>query len=1622
MFHRRPRTPSNAHLNTNPTPSAATAAAQAFLANRASNANLSAAAAAAALRSHTPPPTSVADVQTRRSLQRQASNSSNGSGAGAIRGSAPGLRRQGSSGSMSERSFRDPSPTRALSPQTSADAPPVPALPKTIPAEQPKKKKAKAAQRVSALPVEPPSTLPKKSRYRAGSLDQIEQRSLQYPTAKSGGRGVSLDRGAEATPGLVAARRASGILAAQDQGPQRPDSRASVNFSYPISPPMSPTGHRRISSAQSFDRETDSSGAVDAHRANGINSREVTDSQAATLTMEDRPVKKKKKKAPAQSPSQASRLPDKIEAASTHDGVANDSESSVGPSAGAIPAPKKKKKRRPVSQPSEITSQPGSSTYSPGATTYQSDLESISELDDTTAEQVIPFKTRAAGLLVKQPSVVREDREGEAQEEAAAQTATYPSSPSPKGVKKPPQTRSAKSPTSNKHIRAASQPHQIQTVVPRPSDVERVRNNDRGERPQSLSPTRYAHFTTGPPVTSPDTTKHQPPPRSVSPAKSALKHSPSLRATSQVDQTPSAFSIDHSRRHSELSDSSMLSEDGPHAFGTPKKKQNRVSFDEGSVVIGESASGPDSPVSSQFMSPQYSEPSTKKWFGFGRRRNEPAGEDDEADNVLKPTPALPSFGSVRGRKDNDRDAVSANSSREKPTQSSLAHSSWATKESEHSSSDHAIGGIISQEIAKRQSDAPRDPNAPLPPEVTSVEGTGYNSDTDGSLYSNEEQTIERQTHQGDVEDEAAAYRALTADAHGGESQDEQSSAIGQNDLMVPSIELVQPTPTMDQVDFPNGILDGVQNPSVDRVEHAQEDGETVIGGHHPTEPTPATLGIAEPEPEAAAIRHSPGLPAVGEVAEAIKIQTAGEVADTTDDADSIYSDAAEDLSDAEGDGFGSIDAVVESPTVDTRPGMAVTTPPDSPTASGGMHPSSLVSARDALDGTQNLKSSIRDSGDFSQQVGGAVTVGDQSTQRQPAAMKDRPNAGSEQPKSNIKKKKKKVVPAQQDPTSKVSGIPNKSAEPPLPPWPEQKSRKQDDVPRKAKAKAKATGLQDSRYATQAAQPAAHIRKSMRPSPEPEVLETHMRRSMRDSSARASTNQTSANPSSVKKSPAPANTRPLKSSLQKSRPVSAPIADSAWSTATAKEARQTPSLPTKPPPSTKKDTKQPKKPSLRRTKSDESDSSASASSFRRSRPRASSGGGFAMRKTMRGAAEAGESRHRQVGSLDSSIHSPTRAGRFSLRSISPPASSPRQSMGSPSPGGAFGKGTMRGSQRGSTDSGAATLRSKPQDRTKSPSRFSGFGKPSKAKAKPKAKGAKPGRRFSSRFSDSSEDDDALPTFRSRFVDSSDEDEPGVKRFTPVRGIPRRIGEEEGESTDLPDSSEEERKKAKASMKVSAPPSKKAEGTTALAAGSLRVDTATTEPSKGTDSPSTKKDKPKRSFFGLGRRKATVKSPQPGQSPIAQRSEDAPKADTPTGTSHSPLAAQLPQDGEIATNGPQSPASPTSPSGSARPKLVKRNTPKPNAPDTWPLPSFGPSAAVSADRPSTSDGFFRRKKKDDRPNIGARRSTTEGLNAAKVDGDSESAAPEPAEVEPSIAEKAGGKKKKFRKLRRAFGLHD
>ena len=1442
---------------------------QAFLASRASNANLSNAAAAAALRSHTTTPTPVGEIQTRR-MQRRGSTSSNGS-------ASPMLQRQNSSGSMTERSFRDPSPSRKTAAEMRIDdePPPVPALPRGY--------------------VSSPPPVPVKSGRRAASVEPPLR--VLSPPPRPSGRGVSLDRG----PGNISGKgdiRSYYKPVISSLSEERTQSRESINFSRPMSPrntpPTSPLVSKRPQSplSQSATTVQPLAKSSPAQRLPEGEAQNIAYRMQGTAS---RPVKKKKKTVtkdltegshlaaggsesriigttaeatPQREPPTATSTPPPSGTSSQPAGLDNTIKN----------APRRKKKKAVPAV--------GTQTYS-----YGSDTDSVVSDVSSSAERPRTYNTRAGRLLAKQPSIVREDREAEEKEDRTLPIKKTEESVTPEGITGTGVPSNTSKPLANgqQHKKSPSQPA---ASISTANSI----SLDTGSTPrhQSLSPARAAHFSSQPILSTPEL-RHQPPARSVSPAKSALKYSPSPRGPSPVGFVPGGWNRFYGKPASEASDTtSVVSDDGLKPAS--RKKSVRVSFDDEPIAVGRAASPPTSPDSPVILSPQNQENSNKAWYGPARENKRGgAGSDLDHESTMKPTPMLPSFGSIRGRKD-DAGPVSASSNNQDKPDETLGGT--------HVSTDQVVGGVLHQDfVSKDSSPATSIPlqasNDPLPPEVTSVEGSGYHSDTDTSVYSDQEGESHNSptTLASSLSSNGTALGQKFTPSNN--AVEEESTPMDTSS--VPSIAVQPATPAIeahqteqeDWFGMPGGF------PASRDVSHPQEQSTFHIVEHHATDPTPASLGIAEPEPEAA--HHEPRSPVVGEVAEGLRIQIDSHHEEEIEDSgSSIYSDAAEDLSDLEGDGFGSINAIVESPVI--APVIPATNPPESPSRLGlnakPSRPSPLARNESELSQPAQEEGWGR-----AQQYWSGLSESRKQQMERAAA----PGAINEPiTATNPKPKKKKKVMAQKPPQPR-----DLNQDAPFPPWPDKQYRQ--DIARSASPSVPA------------------MKKSMRATqPEPSQ-ETHMRSSMRNSAP---------SKSSMRASQLAAPPEPRGALQKKHRPVSAvamvdyntpqnkptPIHDRAASMG-AQPQSLTPVL------------AQPKKKTtMRRAVSNGSDSS---SSFKKVRTNNTSDSNrVTMRRSMR------------AGSVDSRPQS-TQIRSFSSRGPSPGAPTTRRPFSSVGPSTA--SPGMRTSMRSSMDSTK-------QNRTKSPIRSFGLGK----NPKPQATASKPKSRFSSRFGDSSDEDDSPRMVRSRFADSSDEDEP--TGLTPVRGIPRRT--DEGDSTDLDDSSAENSPKIAQTNATRAAPPPKLEGA-ALATGSLRSGAPADE-------------KKKRSFLGvLGSKRRDDNQALSPLSPVASGNSER-----PLGQAASPTPQQ-------ATASPRSPVSPKSP------KLQRRNTPMGLPKDSWPLPQ-GPMS-IGDGRPNTSDGGAGPREKPERPELGNRRSTGQVLNGVVVSAKT-------------------GKKKRFPMLRKAFGLHD
>lgn len=1423
----------------------------------------------AALRSYPTSPVPVGEVQTKRMVQRRGSNSSMGS-AGGITQRPGGLQRQNSSGSMTERTFRSPLPSYGSSPIPNYDdAPPVPALPRTY---------------MSPPPV------PVKSTRRPASVEPPER--VSSPLPRAAGRGVSLDRG----PGTLPPPRQKGgkqrYAGLNNIEPGRVQNRDSVNFSRPMSPQNSPP----TSPLRSQEPALVAPPGSGKGGASGLRNGEAENIQHTMQATADRPVKKKKK-AVAKGSSEGSHFASgssggrpvgtAVDVTPPRQSLSNSSTPSPSgpqtsnPQDGAGVAPRPKKKRAVFPE--------GDGTQGEGEkprSSYASDSDTHSERS-VSSDRPRKYNTRAAGLLVKQPSVVREDPEAEEQEDQR----------SPVGKINDQMARNSNSTPAAARLQnesASVQPPAVKsTSLGLPSFSSRAGpeqdlSSVAAARHQSLSPARAAHFSSQPIFETSEGIKHQPPARSVSPAKSALKHSPSSRGPSPAGSVPGAWTRRNGRAASEASDTtSIVSDDGSR--GAPKKKKSvRVSFDEDTVVVGRAASptSPDSPV---IMSPQTKGSSNAGWYSGQEKREEASASG--LDGAIQPTPALPTFGSVRGLK--NESSLNQPINQKNPQ---LQPNRYET------SSDIVVGNILEQH---RRGKEQRRSNEPLPPEVTSVEGTGSHSESEDDIHTS---------------------TVLTrAGGPSSRSTSTKNANQGSLSLPIPAIAVLPATP-------------GVESPQTEEKDWFRIPGEfplstdnliqeaPTIVEHHATDPTPADIGIAEPEPEFAAANHEAGSAAVGSIADGLRMQIHSIIDEESEDSESIYSDAAEDLSDFEGDGFGSINAIIESPI------SARSSAPAPPRDVIKEAPATKHRPGPLGRNESELSEPGSDAGwDRAQEYWSGLS----QTRKQQLEDAAIPGAADRVSETKAKPKKKATVPRKKTAQSPVS------EHPPLPPWPDRQYR-EETRPSSPRVSA--------------------MKQSMRSSqPEPQQ-DSHMRSSMRNGAVPKSQRYSVDAP------------QPRGALQKKTRPMSAVAMvdyDKPSNKITAGHGRaasaDVKSTLTPVPPSPPVARKKAATPNLRRAKSNDSDSS---SSFKRLRPSTADSSRYSMKRSMRGASMDDQSQ--PLGG--------NRTSTYSARSPSPSGSTRRPF----SAGGSSMRTSMRGqidsgkqtSMRGSVDSGKRTG-------TKSPSRF-GFGKTTK----PKGSGSKG---FSSRFGDSSDEDDRPVIRRSRFDDSSDDD--GPSGLTPVRGIPRRI--DEGDSTDLEDSS------AEPSPVISKPdvrPFKTQQGST-LAAGSVR---SPSNSFSNTLRPELEaklaadKEKKKRSFFGgLGGKKRDDTRVQ------------SPTRDTPL---------ERPRAVRIATTDSHNSAAPAAAPSPKSPKLQRRNTPKRFASDSWPLPEI-PAKVES--RPNTSDGnglgVRAENGNENRASAGIPRRpdlVTMG-STARVEG--------PDGTNGAVIGKAG-KKKRFPMLRKAFRMID
>jgi len=1130
-----------------------------------------------------------------------------------------------------------------------------------------------------------------------------------------------------------------------------------------------------------------------------------------------------------------------------------------------------------------------------------------------------PVSPRAAGILQKQPSVVREDPEGEQEAESNG------------GVKSSKRETNGFSGFSKTTMRSA--PSAFTPVGSRNRseslDVPRSGSDSSGRvRGNSHSPSRSARFSASPIM---EVVHHDPPQRGVSPVKSAMKHSPSSSIRGNSPMAAGVYSA--GKAMSETSDTTS-SIDG----SARKKKSVRVSFT-------------DTPPAAQ---PSFT-PATRAAVA---RKVSPL-IDDDMEEIMKPRPDLPSFGSVRQSRMQQEVA-------EKVTE--------RPPDRREISSDHAIGGILAHDAS----------NAPVPPEVTSKSGPSYSSSSDES---DDEMTPASELDAGN-----ASAKAVYSQVVGPEpdlAPQEQKTLSSDLKISEPKLTLQEEKTLQSEIQISlQPPTPGEEDKSFAEAARAESPPprssleKFVVPGGWAAEPEEYVAPVAVDAPAAApaASTDKDKAKSIAERATATPVTSSeptdtyaptelqlSDIAESDSDDSAVFSDAEEDLSYMDETGFASMDAIVESPVVKPK---KRNTEPESPTAMRHARTESKDEAGPPVDdwshATQYWKQLSKQQ---REQIERSHLSSDDEYRPEVNSLANRP------------KKKKSALKQSTNAQPVVNSQPVKQA------------------PAQPAKTAMRKSLRGPPEPAAVAAPPVQMRSSLR-----EQRGGGMRTSMRD---RPQSEYTA----SKSKPAVVQNTRP--SSSGSALPAAAAGGAMSRRPQSPEEISQDGPFPTMQPSASAKLAKKLPPPSVPANDSD------SESSFRKKRRPSASDGGGRMKRSMR------------AGSFDSQQQRPVsptpvptakQRKAFSVRSLSPTGSF-------------FGRKQLKESLRAApADTGVKTLRGPNSMRSSSAKPSS---KPAPA-PRQRASANNMAGKFRSRFADSDDEDDGprgqKPSFfSSRFADS-DDDEPsgGIIRadLTPVRGIPRRRDQQDGDSTDLsdeedyeprqnsrgrdkqtkpivPDAADIEKAMAAARRNLGMTNGNTVAGTppvnegSALTKGSLRK----TEPERP-QRPQSPMDSPrKRSFMGSILRRNRTNSNASQQIPMS-----SPPPPLPT---QPPLAS--PRPGKLQRR-----------TSTATQDYFNNTNPKTTRVEddpNWPLT---PPVRPGELRPSTSDGTSTHEQavrlaRSMRPDIGRSQSNSEDIYA---NGNHHHVGFAP-DVKDTNAKANGfssktGKKKKFGMLRKAFGL--
>ncbi|KAL4952243.1 hypothetical protein BDW69DRAFT_168110 [Aspergillus filifer] len=825
MFRKKRSNSQHRHQHQLSTPNsqnAQSAATRAFAQSQSPSNSLSSAAAAAALRSLTPTPTPVENVQTRRMLQRQSSISSQPVGSPTLRPSSRnGLRRVNSSASMSARTFRDQSPGRPTSSYSTMSTMSTPAVVPPLPSIPPEFSGRKTQSRRSVSLG--PSTWSPSPRIQTPDRSRTDKaRSVISPVNAPG------------SPRIIS----SPDVVPSSPLHQRSESRNSINFSYPMNSrtnsPTIPAGfsdrseaasgaaallnkrssahfnHTRAARQQSQNAKGGSS-AADARSALAAAQAVITprNDEPETEKVSPRPARRREQPVVERSPSRS-------------------------------PGPVDVKSRAPVKKPSPLAEEKTVKERPKSiAVTQQPQPTPVKK-----QPQIAPAKEESKPAPVKeqpQPVFVKEQENRPSTKELPVEQPPRPLTPpiSEKIVRTPPVSppRAKSSPLANLVVNAEE--------VSQPA----LR--------QSNSPVRAAHFPSQ--LTVAGNEIHQPPPRSLSPAKSAMKNrtsslSPDGRLSGILRPGPPL---------SELSDATSVASDDGARPGN-RKKSAKVSFDDEAEIVGVAASPPTSPDDSLPASPPGKSKSKTSWFGLHKRKtSSPRSKDtDDFDGILKPRAALPSFGSVRPNKDGVKSETTA-----QPDENDDDSASESDDDFPHG---HAIYSNVS-----RASD--RDEQKQVPADTLPAEPTVAAARDNAG-------TQEEASPMSDSDSEPA-YFHKTQLSPLPEVPSDQNLPL--NEFPLPEMPDITLQPATPDPEKGRASLD-----------------EWAIPEEYPRQ----TVEEAE-----------------GSTQKKGKRRSYGESDNGNDSSSSVYSDAEEELDeDLDGDGFGSINAIVEHGPEQSPPGQAIT--------------------------------------------------------------------------------------------------------------------------------------------------------------------------------------------------------------------------------------------------------------------------------------------------------------------------------------------------------------------------------------------------------------------------------------------------------------------------------------------------------------------------------------------------------------------------------------------------------------------------------------------------------------------------------------------------------------------------